>query len=239
MSEPDFDVDQLASYLHLLPQQVSRLADRGGLPGRKVGGAWRFSRAEIHHWLEDRIGVSGDEELAAMEQRWRRDAGAADEHPTVSAMLPLEAIAVPLAARTRGSVITSMVELASQSGLLWDPDKMTDAVRAREEMASTALDNGVALLHPRRPMPSILAEPFLALGVAPGGIPFGSGRSGLTDIFFLVCSVDDRGHLRTLARLSRILGSPGCLEGLRGAADAPAAYEVVSQFEASVAGDEI
>jgi PTS system nitrogen regulatory IIA component len=235
MSEPDFDVDQLAAYLHLLPQQVSRLADRGGLPGRKVAGAWRFSRAEIHHWLEERIGLSGDEELAAMERRWQRDAGAADEHPTASAMLPLAAIAAPLAARTRGSVITSMVELAAQSGLLWDTDKMAEAVRAREEMASTAMDNGVALLHPRRPMPNILAEPLLALGITTQGIPFGSGRSGLTDIFFLVCSVDDRGHLRTLARLSRILVSPGCLDGLRSAADAAAAHEVISQIEATMA----
>ena len=50
-------------------------------------------------------------------------------------------------------------------------------------MHSTALDNGVALLHPRRPMPAILAEAVLALGITPGGIPFGSGGS-LTDIFF-------------------------------------------------------
>ncbi|RIK77907.1 MAG: PTS fructose transporter subunit IIA [Planctomycetota bacterium] len=236
--EPDFDVDQLAAYLHLLPQQVARLADRGGLPGRKVGGEWRFSRAEIHHWLEDRIGISGDEELAAMELRWRRDAGTDDEHPSVSAMLPLEAIAVPFAARTRGSVITSMVELAAQSGLLWDPEKMTEAVRAREEMASTALDNGMALLHPRRPMPSILAEPFLALGITTQGIPFGSGRSGLTDVFFLVCSTSDRGHLRTLARLSRIIGSPGCLDELRSAAEPAAAYEVIARREASISETE-
>jgi PTS system nitrogen regulatory IIA component len=235
--EPDFDVDQLAAHLHLLPQQVARLADRGGLPGRKVGGEWRFSRAEIHHWLEARIGVSGEVELAAMELRWRRDAGAEDEHPTVSAMLPVEAIAVPLSARTRGSVITSMVELASQSGLLWDPDKMADAVRAREEMASTALDNGVALLHPRRPMPNILAEPFLALGITTQGIPFGSGRSGLTDIFFLICSTSDRGHLRTLARLSRILATPGALDALRSATEPAAAYEVVANREAELPGE--
>jgi PTS system nitrogen regulatory IIA component len=175
--------------------------------------------------------------LAAMELRWRRDAGAEDEHPTVSAMLPVEAIAVPLSARTRGSVITSMVELASQSGLLWDPDKMADAVRAREEMASTALDNGVALLHPRRPMPNILAEPFLALGITTQGIPFGSGRSGLTDIFFLICSTSDRGHLRTLARLSRILATPGALDALRSATEPAAAYEVVANREAELPGE--
>ena len=76
---------------------------------------------------------------------------------------------------------------------------MADAVRAREQLQSTAMDNGVALLHPRRPLANILAEPVLAVGISPQGIPFG-GSSRLTDVFLLICSCDDRGHLRTLAR---------------------------------------
>ena len=39
MSANDFDIHTLARYLHLAPQQVAKLADRGKLPGRKVGGA--------------------------------------------------------------------------------------------------------------------------------------------------------------------------------------------------------
>ena len=89
-------------------------------------------------------------------------------------MLPLEAIAIPLPARTRNSVIDSMVELAAATGWLWDPKAMAEAVRSREEMHSTALENGVALLHPRRPMAKILSQPFLALGVTTTGIPFGA-----------------------------------------------------------------
>ena len=42
MARQDFDIDELAKYLHLTPPQVSRMADRGKLPGRKVGGQWRF-----------------------------------------------------------------------------------------------------------------------------------------------------------------------------------------------------
>src|SRR5690606_12943820 len=58
MAEEDFNIETLADYLHLEANQVSRLAERGKLPGRRIGGAWRFSRAEIHHWLENRIGLS-------------------------------------------------------------------------------------------------------------------------------------------------------------------------------------
>ena len=54
MAEEHFSIESLAVYLHLTPPQVQRLADRGRLPGRKVGGQWRFAGAEIHHWMEER-----------------------------------------------------------------------------------------------------------------------------------------------------------------------------------------
>src|ERR1700675_1419225 len=125
MAEDDFGIESLAAYLHLDPAQVLRLADRGKLPGRKVAGQWRFAQAEVHHWLEHRIGLSSDEELVHMEGALRRAAGKTEESAiSIADMLPLEAIAIPLAARTRGSVITSMVELAARTGWLWDTAKM-------------------------------------------------------------------------------------------------------------------
>ena len=65
MADDDFDVQRLATYLHLTPDQVARLADRGKLPGRKVQGQWRFAQADVHHWLEQRIGLIGRRRIAA------------------------------------------------------------------------------------------------------------------------------------------------------------------------------
>lgn len=234
MSYSDFDARSLARYLHLTPQQVVKLAERGRLPGRKVAGEWRFARPDIHHWFEQRIGLSDEEQLVEVEGVLRRSAP--EEHPkeiSIAAMLPVEAIAVPLPARTRNSVIDSMVELAAAAGWLWDPAAMADAVKLREDMHPTALENGVALLHPRRPMPKILAQPFLAMGRTSTGIPFG-GAAPLSDVFFLICSTEDRGHLRLLARLSRVLTSPGFLDALREVADAQAAHELIVQTEAAL-----
>jgi nitrogen PTS system EIIA component len=231
MPYSDFDLNSLARYLHLELQKVQRLAERGKLPGRKVAGEWRFSKSDIHHWYERRIGLSDDEELQEVENALQR-ASPADEQQEVSIaeLLPLEAIAVPLLARTRNSVIESMVELAASTGCLWDPKSMSEAVRMREDMHSTALENGVALLHPRRPMPQILAQPFLALGCSTTGIPFGEGAP-LTDIFFLICSIEDRGHLRTLARLSRVLTARDFLSELRRATEPSEVRQLIADVE--------
>jgi PTS system nitrogen regulatory IIA component len=229
----DFDIDRLAAYLHMMPAVVLKLAERGKLPGRRIGGEWRFSAAEIHHWLEDRIGLSDADELAHVEGALDRAGAPGDEEISIVRLLREDAIELPLDARTRGSVIVEMCELAARTHLLWDAAKMADAVRAREEMHSTALDNGVALLHPRRPMPGVLAEAVLALGVTPRGIPFGSGGS-LTDIFFLICSTSDHEHLRILARLSRVINDQELLAAMRAAGDARALHELIREREAAL-----
>jgi PTS system nitrogen regulatory IIA component len=234
MAQDDFDIDRLAAYLHMMPAAVVKLVERGKLPGRRVGGEWRFSASEIHHWLEERIGLSDDEGLVKMEGTLDRAAGSAGiEEISIADLLRPEAMEVPLDARTRGSVIVKMTELAARTHLLWDPEKMAEAVRAREEMHSTALDNGVALLHPRRPMPAVLADSVVALGITPGGIPFGSGGS-LTDIFFLICSTTDHQHLRTLARLSRVINDQDFLAAMRTADDAVTLHRLIREREAVI-----
>lgn len=166
MSQEDFDIQSLATFLHLTPPQIEKMANRGKLPGRRVGGKWKFSRAEIHHWFEDQIGLSDETELVKVEKVLD---GQSSESLTfdmqICDLLPEAAISIPLLSKTRNSVVDDLCNCAMQTGLLWDADKMADAIRAREDLHPTALENGVALLHPRRPQAEILAEPFLALSL--------------------------------------------------------------------------
>jgi len=200
-----------------------------------VNGELVFSRDEVHRWLERRIGISDEAELAQVEAALTKSVppGTVEDEISLTSLIPAGAMALPLTAKTRDSVIRSMVRLAGSTGLLWDTDAMGDAVKAREELHTTALDNGVALLHPRRPMPSILGDTFVALGVAPSGVPFG-GITGLTDIFFLICSMDDRIHLRVLTRLSRVLTYPNFLGRLRESTDELDIRTLIAETEGAI-----
>jgi len=231
MSTKEFDVDQLASYLHVTPEQVSKLASRGSIPARRISGQWRFSEADVHHWLEEKIGASDADALDKMEAMLDRNAGVDTEQGSLADYLPIDAIQIPLQARTRGSVIREMCQLAANTGLLWDATAMSEAVSAREDLHPTALESGVALLHPRRPQSTILAEPILALGITGQPLPFGNKSGHLTDVFFLICSTDDRTHLRMLARLSRLLTDSVWLTQLRSASSPMEALELLRDGE--------
>jgi PTS system nitrogen regulatory IIA component len=232
MASKDFDIDQLASYLHVTPDQVTKMAVRGKLPGRRVNGQWRFSESEIHHWLEDHIGVGDADELEKVERILERNWDTTiDDRTMLSEFMITEAIAVPLDARTRGSVVREMCSLAAGTGLLWDAAEMSVAVQAREELHPTALENGVALLHPRRPQSTILSDSFVALGITLQPIPFGNSTGHMTDVFFLICSTDDQVHLRILARLARLVSDEVLLTMLRSAQSPTEAFEIIRSAE--------
>jgi len=240
MAEKDYDVMSLAAYLHLTPQKVERLANREKLPGRKVGGKWVFSDVDIHWWLENEIGLADTPEdidrLEGVLNRNEEYSEIAPEEMTIGALLQPSAIACPLLAKTRTSIIDAMVHLGMQTGLLWDEKKLAQAVRRREELHTTAFENGVALLHARRPMPGILGGPFLTLGKLYSPVPFGSGVPA-TDIFFLVASFEDSGHLKTLAKISRIISTPGVLTDLRDAETAMDMWNVLVTCERTLYGE--
>ncbi len=212
MGSDMMDVEQLAAYLRRDVREVGKLANRGHLPGHKVGGQWRFARAEINQWIETQMPTLTEKELTHLESS---AAHGIDGEPLLAGLLSEASIAVPLSASTRASVLKELVVLAEQTWQVYDPEAILDAVRQREEMVSTALPSGVAVPHPRRPLPAALGESVIAYARTASGIPFGAPHGGLTDLFFLICCRDDHTHLRVLARLTRLFLRPGFLEELR------------------------
>lgn len=232
MANQDFDLASLAEFLHITPAEAKKMAERGRVPGKKVGGQWKFFREEIHQWFENRIGVSNERELVEVEKvleiQSRKEIVDTFHIPD---LLTGENVFVPLLARTKPKVIQNLCDNIAATGVLWDPDKMAEAIRKREDLHPTALENGVAMLHPRRPMPNIIGDAFIGLGITSSGIAFGGPRGCLTDIFFLLGSTDEAVHLRVLARLSRLIREEGFLDSLRNATSPESAHQAIIDFD--------
>jgi PTS system nitrogen regulatory IIA component len=229
MSQEMMDVDQLAVYLQRDAREVQKWASRGYLPSHKVSGQYRFHPTEINQWLETQMHAYTEQELSRLEQ----GAGGQDrdQEALITTMLTEATIAVPLPASTRASVLRELVKVAEQSWQVYDAEAVLEAIRQREDMGTTALGSGVAIPHPRRPLPNALGDSVIAFGRTVNAIPFGAPHGGLTDLFFLVCCRDDRTHLRVLARLSRLLLRAGFVEELRQAQTPAEALRVIETAE--------
>jgi len=228
-------ISELARQLGRDRRVLDKLADQGRLPGRKVGGVWQFHPTEIRHWLEQQMREYSGGELRVIEQTQR--SMQVDEHGPISCLLSVETVQVPLEARTKQSVLETLVKVAGRTWHVWKPKEILQAVREREEVMSTGYANGVAIPHPRNPIPDSLGQSIISYGRTFSGIPFGAPRRVLTDMFFLVLCKDSRSHLHVLARLGRIMQLPDFLDTLRDANDDAAAYQVICDADRRVSDE--
>jgi PTS system nitrogen regulatory IIA component len=224
---PDlFTPKQLAEYLQLSPRTVYRMLERNELPGVRVGGQWRFRKAEVDYWLDRRLqrldtaqlgDLSTDDETAAP--------------PALGELLETRNVIFGLRPGEPEPVVRGFVErLAFPEPL--DQGLLVQRILEREAMCSTALPEGVALLHTPRIRPRVLARhDFLAIGRLESPMPFGALDGAPTDTLVLVLARGERTHLQLLARMARLIREPGFVAGLRRAPTAARTVDLVRAGE--------
>ena len=216
---------ELAQFLGRDRREIEKLVQRGRIPGRKTQGDWQFHPAEVTHWLEHEMREYSGDELHGLERAHQKSE--ADIHCPVRSLLHPETVQVPLEARTKRSVLECLIEVAGRTWQIWSPADILQAVQQREEVMPTGFESGVAIPHPRNPLPEAYGQSLIAFGRTLSGIPFGAPKRQLTDLFFLVLCRDSRTHLHVLSRLGRIIQLPGFVDELRSAEDSRRAYETI------------
>lgn len=216
---------QLAEHLQLSERTIYRLLRQGQLPGFKVGGHWRFRQAVVDYWLDLRMGRMNAAELWEMEAEWEAPA------LSLSGALATDNALLPLPVGSRGDIITALVESVTFPEPV-DTDLIRERVWEREQLASTATEDGVAFLHTARWEPRTMHDgDLLAIGRLPTPVDFGAVGGGLTDLLFLFLARDVRQHLLFLAKAARLCRHPGFLGALRAAPSATAVVALVRNTE--------
>jgi PTS system nitrogen regulatory IIA component len=235
MPYQNMTLEEFAHHVGLDAREVKKLAERDKLPAQRIAGKWRFNRAEVTEWLQqEMLTLNLDEHRLKAIEKAMSEAGVRDvDDHLVTAMISLKGIDLSLPARTKSSVLLELAQLADKTGLLWDAPGLLLALQQREGLCSTGLPNGIAIPHPRQPMPYVSSEPFICFARLGRGIGFGSPYGGLTDMFFLICCHDDRHHLHVLARLMRMLDD-NLVQGLRNVETPEAALAMLIEREEAV-----
>jgi excisionase family DNA binding protein len=230
-----FGIDEVARYLHLSCADVERLVKDQDIPFERHGERLVFRKVEIDAWASQRIlGLEG-RGLAEYHQSSSRGAQHIVPHEAfMPEIIRPEFIEAALTAKTKASVLRQMVALAQKTGRVCDPPALLHGLEAREELCSTGIPGGLALLHSRNPEPYLFETAFLALGRTIQQIPFGAPDGQPTNLFFLIGCPDDGTHLHTLARLCLMAQKTDLLVDLRQAADAAAMCDSIIAAERAV-----
>src|SRR3569833_1998400 len=196
---------ELAVYLHLDEQTVSKLVAAGKIPSLQVDRQWRFKREAIDSWIEEQL-VGDDENFVDVPDGMKLP---------LEDLLPDQAIITNMRATAPIAVLEELAARAYTNGWLTDKPWFVGAVVARESLSSTAMEGGVAFLRTRAKDKGKIGRPVIVVGRSWSGIPFGSPDGDPTYLFFLLGLKYGRLHLPLLGRLARALRNPATIAKLR------------------------
>ncbi len=152
----------------------------------------------------------------------------------LSKLLTPERIRVPMAATDKTGVITELVDLLAETGMLRDRDAALDAVLKRESERTTGIGYGLAIPHGKSDGCDHLV---MAAGKPAAAVDFQSldGRP-VTFVVLLVSPPDQTGpHIQALAKISRLMN----IEDFRTAIDAANSAEDLHQAIATSESAEV
>jgi len=140
-------------------------------------------------------------------------------------------IKAELQASTKAGVLGELAELLARQQPVVDAAVLRKVLEEREQLASTAIGDGIAIPHGKL---DVVGQLVGALGRSRAGIEFDSIDGKPTHlVFMLVAPSSSTGvHLKALARLSRLFRDADFRQRLLTAADEAGMYRIISDEDA-------
>ena len=144
-------------------------------------------------------------------------------------LLSTDRIALGAQVSDKEQAIDKLVELQMAGGCIADREAYRKAILAREEMSSTAIEQGIAVPHAKS---DAVSAPSLAAMTLTQGVDYGAMDGQPSDLFFMIAApLNGDLHLAILSRLMVLLMDGEFVKALRSAADAQQFMAVIDRFE--------
>jgi PTS system nitrogen regulatory IIA component len=187
-------VRDVSEMLDVSEKTVYRWLNERKLPGYRMSGQYRFSRAEVLEWATaNKLNVP----LGALQESEHSDLPL----PTLLDAIQLGGIFYRIGGSDRESALRSAVEVVRLPDEV-DRGFLLQVLLAREELASTGIGDGVAIPHSRYPIVLHVNKPLVSLCFLEKPIDFGALDGEPVHALFTMISSSMRAHLHLLSRLS-------------------------------------
>lgn len=122
-------------------------------------------------------------------------------------LLPPGALAADLAAREKDEALRELASVAAKVNGRLKLDEIVRVLQERERLGSTGIGDGVAIPHGKL---RNLDQLLICFGRSRKGVDFDSMDGKPAHLFFLLIAPEDAAgvHLKTLARISKLLKNP-------------------------------
>ena len=182
-------IEEVATYLRVSERTVYDWAQKGDLPGGKLGTTWRFKRDDVENWVNSRLSSKPSK-------------SASSKGVTSSSTLTAERV-VLLDEADKDTVLRRLVDLLAESPFVRNRDELLKGIFAREELMSTGIGFGVGVPHVR-----IDSVSDLVMAVAVCKTPISDYSSLDNQPVQIVCMLAARSdqHTKYIRTLSAVSG---------------------------------
>ncbi len=149
---------------------------------------------------------------------------------TVAGAMSRSRIRLNLAGTSKDAVLRELATMVVDPHRKRDVETLFKALKAREELCSTCVNEGVAIPHSRNAIVGLVRQPVIAYG-RHLGLEFGALDGKPVQHFFLLCAPNVRQHLQLLGRLARMIHHPAFLDQLNTAQKPENVLDLVSVSE--------
>jgi PTS system nitrogen regulatory IIA component len=127
-------IDEVAKYLRVSERTVYDWAQKGEIPSGKIGTVWRFKRAEIEQWVNNRLSV----------HRINANRSSVQVEAIIS---PSRVLFLNYAAKR--DALLALAENLAAAPQVKDRKELAEEILRREDLMSTAIGRGIAIPHVR------------------------------------------------------------------------------------------
>jgi PTS system nitrogen regulatory IIA component len=206
-------IEEVAAYIRVSERTVYDWAQKGELPGGKLGTTWRFKREDVENWVNSRLSS-------------KPSSGGV----TSSAVLTVERV-VLMDAADKKAVLTRLVDLLAETPFVKNRDALLKGIMDREELMSTGIGFGIGVPHVR-----IESVTDLVMAVAVCKNPIADYSSLDGDPVQIVCMLAARSdqhtkYIRTLSSISSRLKDPVIRAEIIATDDSTLVYKLLTESE--------
>jgi PTS system nitrogen regulatory IIA component len=148
----------------------------------------------------------------------------------IAEMLDPSAIVAELKGTGKNDVLAELAEALIAANPALKRDEVIRVLLERERLGSTGIGDGIAIPHGKL---KNLENQLIAFGLSRKGVDFDAMDGKPARLFFLLIAPEEAVgiHLKTLARISKLLKVPMVRERLQAAADRQQIHRIISEEE--------
>ncbi len=148
----------------------------------------------------------------------------------IAELLDPAAIVAELQGGSKNEVLAELTDALLTANPALNRAEVLRVLQERERLGSTGIGDGVAIPHGKL---RNLDSQLIAFGLSEKGVEFDAMDGKPARLFFLLIAPEDAAgaHLKTLARISKLLKGSQVRERLRGARDRQQIYQIIAEEE--------